>query len=66
MIKYKDGIYEGDYGITYFIKDNRVLLTHLGNTYKASVLSMFGNWSQDLPSKLAEQFDDVYKKVKQW
>ena len=30
MIKYKDGIYEGDYGITYFIKDNKVLLTHLG------------------------------------
>jgi len=66
MIKYKDGIYEGDYGITYFIKDNRVLLTHLGNTYKASVLSIFGNWKYKLRPEMYEEFDDVYNKVKQW
>ena len=66
MQQYKDGIYEGDYGITYFVKDNRILLTHLGSTYRSTKHFIFGNWRQNLPTNLVEQFDEVYNKVKQW
>ena len=37
-VMHKDGIYRGDYGITYFVLDGRVLLKHLGIIYKASPL----------------------------
>ena len=66
MQQYKDGIYEGDYGITYFVKDNKILLTHLGSTYRSTKHFIFGNWRQNLPTNLVEQFDEVYNKVKQW
>ena len=66
MKNYKDGIYEGDYGITYFVKDNRILLTHLGQTYRSTRHFVFGNWQQDLQPKMVDQFDEIYNKVKQW
>ena len=66
MNEYKDGIYEGDYGITYFVKDNRILLTHLGQTYRSTKHFVFGNWRQNLPTNLVKQFDEVYNNVKQW
>tara|TARA_R110001583_G_C5369967_1_gene382589 strand:- start:86 stop:286 length:201 start_codon:yes stop_codon:yes gene_type:complete len=66
MKEYKDGIYEGDYGITYFVKDNKILLTHLGQTYRSTKHFVFGNWRQELQSEMANQFDEVYNKVKQW
>ena len=66
MNEYKDGIYEGDYGITYFVKDNKILLTHLGQTYRSTKHFVFGNWRQNLPKNLVDQFDEVYNNVKQW
>ena len=66
MNEYKDGIYEGDYGITYFVKDNKILLTHLGQTYRSTKHFVFGNWRQNLPTNLVDQFDEVYNSVKQW
>jgi len=66
MNNYKDGIYEGDYGITYFVKDNKILLTHLGQTYRSTKHFVFGNWRQDLQPKMVDQFDEIYNKVKQW
>ena len=32
--EYKDGIYRGDYGITYFVLNEKILMKHLGNMYK--------------------------------
>ena len=66
MNEYKDGIYEGDYGITYFVKDNRILLTHLGQTYRSTKHFVFGNWKYKLRPEMYEEFDDVYNKVKKW
>ena len=66
MNEYKDGIYEGDYGITYFVKDNKILLTHLGQTYRSTKHFVFGNWKQDLRPAMVDQFDEIYNKVKQW
>ena len=66
MKQYKDGIYEGDYGITYFVKDNRVLLRHLGQTYRSTKHFLFGNWRQELQPEMENQFDEVYNKVKTW
>ena len=66
MNEYKDGIYEGDYGITYFVKDNKILLTHLGQTYRSTKHFVFGNWKYKLRPEMYEEFDDVYNKVKQW
>ena len=66
MNQYKDGIYEGDYGITYFVKDNKILLTHLGQTYRSTKHFVFGNWKQELQPTMVELFDEVYNKVKQW
>ena len=66
MNEYKDGVYEGDYGITYFVKDNKILLTHLGQTYRSTKHFVFGNWRQDLQPKMINQFDEIYNKVKQW
>ena len=66
MNEYKDGVYEGDYGITYFVKDNKILLTHLGQTYRSTKHFVFGHWRQNLPINLVAQFDEVYNNVKQW
>ena len=66
MMQYKNGVYEGDYGIRYFVHDGRVLLTHLGNTYKASPLFLFGNWREELLPEMVDQFSEVYNKSKQW
>ena len=66
MNEYKDGIYEGDYGITYFVKENKILLTHLGQTYRSTKHFVFGNWKYKLRPEMYEEFDDVYNKVKQW
>ena len=66
MNEYKDGIYEGDYGITYFVKDNKILLTHLGQTYRSTKHFVFGNWKYKLKPEMYEEFNDVYNKVKQW
>ena len=66
MNEYKDGIYEGDYGITYFVKDNKILLTHLGQTYRSTKHFVFGNWKYKLRPEMYEEFDDVYNKLKKW
>ena len=66
MKKYKDGIYEGDYGVTYFIQDDRVLLKHLGKVYKSTNHFVFGNWRQELQPKMINQFDEVYNKSEKW
>ena len=65
-VMHKDGIYRGDYGITYFVLDGRVLLKHLGIIYKASPLFLYGNWAYPLTDAMVEQFDELHKKVKQW
>ena len=64
-VMHKDGIYRGDYGITYFVLDGRVLLKHLGTIYKASPLFLYGNWAYPLTDAMVEQFDELHKKVKQ-
>ena len=63
---YKNGIYEGDYGIIYFVHDDKVLLKHLGTVYRSTKHFVFGNWREDLQPKMVEQFDEVYNKAKQW
>jgi len=65
-VMHKDGIYRGDYGITYFVLNNKVLLKHLGIIYKASPLFLYGNWAYPLTDTMVEQFDELHKKVKQW
>ena len=65
-VMHKDGIYRGDYGITYFVLDGRVLLKHLGIIYKASPLFLYGKWVYPLTDAMIEQFDELHKKVKQW
>ena len=65
-VMHKDGIYRGDYGITSFLLNNKVLLKHLGLIYKASPLFLYGNWAYPLTDAMAEQFDELHKKVKQW
>ena len=66
MKRYKNGIYEGDYGIIYFVHDGKILLRHLGTTYRSTKHFVFGNWRQNLPTNLVDQFDEVYNSVKQW
>ena len=66
MQQYRDGIYEGDYGITYFVKDNKILLTHLGQTYRSTKHFVFGNWREELQPEMVNQFNEVYNKSKSW
>tara|TARA_R110000823_G_scaffold80765_1_gene183729 strand:+ start:64 stop:264 length:201 start_codon:yes stop_codon:yes gene_type:complete len=66
MNKYKDGIYDGDYGIIYFVHDGRILLRHLGTTYKSTKHFVFGNWREELQPEMVNEFDEVYNKVKKW
>jgi len=65
---HKDGIYEGDYGVSYFVKDNRVLLKHLGVMYKASPLFLFGEYRYPLTKDMDDKFEIVYnhKEIKKW
>ena len=65
-VMHKDGIYRGDYGITYFVLDGKVLLKHLGIMYKASPLFVYGNWTYPLTDEMQEQFNEVHEKVNQW
>ena len=67
-MNYKDGIYEGDYGVTYFVLDNKVLTKHLGTMYKSSILFLFGEWRYPLTDEMKLKFNEAYshKKIKVW
>ena len=45
---YKDGIYRGDYGITYFVLNEKILMKHLGTMYKTTKHFIFGEWAYPL------------------
>ena len=62
----KDGIYRGDYGITYFVLNEKVLMKHLGKLYKTSRFFLYGEWAYPLTDDIKDNFDFVYEKVKQW
>ena len=64
--EYKDGIYRGEYGITYFVLNNRILMKHLGNMYKTTKHFVFGERVDPLTNGMKLEFDNIYKKVKQW
>ena len=66
MSEYKDGIYEGDYGITYFVKDNRIILTHLGQTYRSTKHFVFGDYVSPLQPMMIEKFDEAYNNSQNW
>ena len=64
--EYKDGIYRGEYGITYFVLNNRILMKHLGNMHKTTKHFIFGEWVYPLTDDMKMEFDNIYNKVKKW
>ena len=64
--EYKDGIYRGDYGITYFVLNERILMKHLGTIYKTTKHFMFGDYKSPLQDIMVEKFDEVYNNCKNW
>ena len=64
--EYKDGIYRGDYGITYFVLNNRILMKHLGSMYKTTKHFIFGDWAYPLTDDMKMEFDNIYNKVNKW
>ena len=64
--EYKDGIYRSDYGITYFVLNNRILLKQFGNMYKTTKHFIFGDWAYPLTDDMKMEFDNIYNKVKRW
>ena len=68
MTNLKDGIYEGDYGITYFVLNDKVLAKHLGKIYKSSILFVYGRWKYPLTKDMEIKFNDAYnhEKIKVW
>ena len=63
---YKDGIYRGDYGITYFVLNEKILMKHLGTMYKTTKHFIYGDWAYPLTDDMKVEFDNIYNKVKQW
>ena len=63
---YKDGIYRGEYGITYFVLNKKILLKHLGTIYKTTKHFIFGEWAYPLTDDMKLEFNDIYKKVNKW
>ena len=49
-----------------FTNYGKILLTHLGITYRSSKHFVYGNWRQELQPIMIDQFDEIYNKVKQW
>ena len=64
--EYKDVIYRGDYGITYFVLNNRILMKHLGNMNKTTKHFIFGDCAYPLTDDMKMEFDNIYNKVKKW
>ena len=64
--EYKDGIYRGDYGISYFVLNERILMKHLGIMYKTTKHFIYGDWAYPLTRDMELEFDNIYNKVKQW
>ena len=63
---YKDGIYRGDYGITYFVLNEKILMKHLGTMYKTTKHFIFGEWAYPLTDDMEMEFNNIYKKVNKW
>jgi hypothetical protein len=64
--EYKDGIYRGDYGITYFVLNEKILMKHLGTMYKTTKHFIFGEWAYPLTDDMEMEFNNIYKKVNKW
>jgi len=64
--EYKDGIYRGEYGITYFVLNEKILMKHLGIMYKTTKHFIFGEWAHPLTDDMEMEFNNIYKKVNKW
>ena len=64
--EYKDGIYRGDYGITYFVLNEKILMKHLGTMYKRTKHFIFGEWAYPLTDDMEMEFNNIYSKVNKW
>ena len=64
--EYKDGIYRGDYGITYFVLNEKILMRIMGEMYKTTKNFMQGSYEKELNQGMINEFDGVYNKVKSW
>ena len=64
----KNGIYRGDYGISYFVLNDRILMKHLGQMYTTTKHFMFGEYYGPLTKDMRLKFKEVYndKIVKKW
>ena len=64
--EYKDRIYRGDYGISYFVLNEKILMKHLGTMYKTTKHFIYGEGAYPLTRDMELEFDNIYNKVKQW
>jgi hypothetical protein len=63
---YRDGIYKGDYGISYFVLNEKILMKHLGTMYRTTKHFIFGEWAYPLTDDMKMEFDNIYNKVDKW
>ena len=64
----KDGIYtsKANGGTAWFVLNEKVLMSMMGDMYKTTKHFVFGEWKQDLQPGMIEEFNETYNKVKQW
>ena len=64
----KDGIYtsKASGGTAWFVLNEKILMSMMGETYKTTKHFVFGDWKQELQPGMIEAFDETYNKVKQW
>jgi|TARA_R100000664_G_scaffold7516_1_gene12630 hypothetical protein len=61
----KNGIYKSDIA-TYFIYNNKILMSLKGVMYKTNKNFIQGQYKEDLSKDMISQFDKVYNEVKSW
>ena len=61
----KDGIYRSD-NATYYVLNEKILMTIMGEMYKTTKNFMQGNYEKELNQEMINEFDEAYNKAKSW
>ena len=61
----ENGVYRSDNAL-YYVLDKKILMKIMGEWYKTTENFMQGDYIDDLPSGIKDEFSRVYGEVKQW
>tara|TARA_R100001530_G_scaffold99226_1_gene68977 strand:- start:39 stop:227 length:189 start_codon:yes stop_codon:yes gene_type:complete len=61
----KNGIYRS-VSATYYVLNEKILMTIMGEMYKTTKNFMQGNYEKELNQEMINEFDKAYNEAKSW